>query len=124
MTVVARSVPAPLRVQEEDALPPALAAVAHAVERAKNAFDANDSFALRVVKAGLEVPKAIGWGALGGLVVVALPSVLAPPIAPFFLPWAPVAAVWGGTIGFMNGTVNAVGRLIEGNEFKAKFPPG
>jgi hypothetical protein len=92
-------------------------------DRAMAALDANDSFAARVVKAGLEVPKAVGWGALGGVAIVALPSVLAPPVAPFFLPFTPVAAVWGASIGFMHGTANAVGRLVQGNDFRSTFPP-
>lgn len=90
--------------------------------RIKAAYDANDSIPLRVVKASLEVPKSMGWGALGGIAIVALPSVMAPPIAPFFLPFAPATALFGAGIGFGNGLLNAAGRMLEGNAFQPSIP--
>lgn len=96
----------------------------HELASAKAALAKNDSLPARAVLAAAEIPNAMKWGALGGVAVVALPSVLAPPLAPFFLPWTPVAAVWGASIGFAHGLGNAAGRLIDGNEFKPTFPPG
>ncbi len=77
-----------------------------------------EALPVRVAKAALEVPKAIGRGAMGGVVVVGLPSVLVPPLAPFFLPWLPVAAAVGSMHGATNGFINALTYLTVGNDFR------
>ena len=72
----------------------------------------------RVLDAALEIPKAMGRGALAGVAVIGLPAVLVPPLLPLFAPFIPLAAAVGSAQGFFTGTVNALGRLAEGDEFK------
>jgi len=79
-------------------------------------IETSESLPKRAYQAALEIPRGIGKGALSGLVVVALPSVLAPPIAPFFLPWLPVAAVVGSMHGAVNGLINAASVMAFGTQ--------
>lgn len=72
----------------------------------------------RIGQAALEIPKAVAYGAAGGVAVVGLPALLVPPLLPFFAPFIPLGAFVGGCSGFTTGAVNALGRLVDGEKFK------
>lgn len=93
-------------------------ALAKPAEQARSNGDSFLAGPKRLAQAALEIPKGIANGAMIGVAVVGLPMVLVPPLFPLFLPFLPAAALFGSAQGALTGSVNALGRLAEGDDFK------
>lgn len=93
-------------------------ALAKPAEKTRSIGDAFFAGPKRVAQAAFEIPKAMATGAMVGIAVVGLPAVMVPPLFPIFAAFLPAAALFGSAQGALTGSVNALGRLVEGDEFK------